>query len=187
MGLLILGMLIFIGVHLVPMAPGVRQALVDRLGENKYKGVFSLIALVGLVTLIWGKVDAEVLFFWRPPEWGRNLAAPMMFLAFVGVVAKNIPCNLNRYTRHPMLWGVTLWSIAHLLTNGDLASVILFGGFALYALLDMWSANMRGAVKSSAKFPVGRDLVVLAVALAVYVAFGLLHPYLFGVSVVNLA
>lgn len=187
MGLLILGMLIFMGVHLVPMAPGLRRTLVERLGENGYKGIFSLISLAGFVTLIWGKADADLVYFWNPPEWGGSVATPLMFLAFVGLVAKNLSCNLNRFTRHPMLWGVTLWSIAHLLTNGDLASVILFGGFALYALLDMWSANMRGAVKATVKFSVGRDLVVLAVALAVYIAFGLLHPYLFGVAVVNLS
>ena len=184
MAILILGVLMFIGIHCVPTFPSLRQQLVDRFGEKSYKGIFSLIALIGLAVIVIGKVLAEFVPVWQPPAWGRHVAMALMLPVFALLASANMPTNLKRYTRHPMLWGVTLWSIAHLLANGDLASLILFGSLGTFSLVDMWSANARGAMKSETRFSTRSDIVVVVIGIVVYGVFLFLHPYLFGVSVI---
>ena len=107
-----------------------------------------------------------------------------MPVAFVLVAGAYLPSNLKRYTRHPMLWGVTLWAALHLLANGDSASLLLFGGLGVYALCAMWSLNRRGVRKSDKTYPGRRDALVVVAGLVVYVAFVVLHPYLFGVPAI---
>lgn len=184
MTILILGMIVFIGMHLVPTFQDFRGVLVRALGENKYKLLFTLISLGGLILIVLGKYRAEYVHLYTPPPWGRHAAYPLMLFALWFLVAKNLPSNLPRLTRHPMLWGVTLWALAHLLANGDLASTILFGGFGLFAIFDMWSANRRGARKSAVKVPVVKELMVAGVGVLVFGAFLYLHPIIFGVAVV---
>jgi len=92
--------------------------------------------------------------------------------------------NLKRVTRHPMLWGVTLWSVAHLIANGDLASILLFGSFVVFSLLLMLSANMRGVKKSRTKQLIIFDVLVVIAGFFVYVVFIMLHPHLIGISVI---
>jgi len=106
-----------------------------------------------------------------------------MPVALMLLVAAFMPTNLKRVTRHPMLWGVTIWAAAHLLTNGDLASLILFGSFGVFSLFDMGSANRRGAELSSTAVPYWRDLLVIVVGGMVYLAFFSGHAWLFGVPV----
>lgn len=183
MALLITGLVVFFGVHLVPWAPSWRAALVARLGERGYKGLFALIALAGLVLIIIGKGRAEFVPLYDPPAWGRQAALPLVLLAFVVLPGANIRSNVKRYTRHPMLWGVTLWALGHLLANGDRASVMLFGAFLVYSLADMASANLRGARLSAKRYPWTQDLKVAIVGLIGYVLLFALHPYLFGVGV----
>jgi uncharacterized membrane protein len=107
-----------------------------------------------------------------------------MPVALILFVAAFMPTNLKRFTRHPMLWGVTIWAAVHLLANGDLASLILFGSFGAFSLFDMWSANRRGAELSSRVVPYGRDLLAVVGGGIVYVAFLYGHAWLFGVPVV---
>jgi uncharacterized membrane protein len=107
-----------------------------------------------------------------------------MPVALTLLVAAFMPTNLKRFTRHPMLWGVTIWAAVHLLSNGDLASLILFGSFGAFSLFDMWSANRRGAELSSQALPYWRDLLVVVVGAIVYVAFLKSHAWLFGVPLV---
>lgn len=185
MNLLILGIIIFIGVHLLPSFVSLRRAAMDRLGPGTYKGLFSLLSLVGLVLMVGGKYLADVQPLWQPPAWGRFAAIVLMLPVFVLLAAANMPSNIKRYTRHPMLWGVTLWSAGHLLANGDRASLLLFGSLGAYAVFDMLSANLRGAVKQISVYPLAKDGVTVAAGLVVYVALLLLHPYLFGVAVIR--
>jgi uncharacterized membrane protein len=185
MFLLSLGMVVFVGIHLVPTVSSLRQSLVQRLGEDRYRGIFSAIALFGLMLIILGKAQAAFAFLWHPPGWGRHVAPVLMPLAFILLAAEYMPSNLKRLTRHPMLWGVTVWSVAHLLANGDLASLVLFGGLGAFSLFDMWSKNRRGATKSNTAYPPTKDAMVLGVG---FVAFGLVaifHPYLFGVPALS--
>lgn len=183
MKLLVAGMIVFIATHLIPAMPRLRRALVVRLTEKGYLGLFALLSFAGLGLIVWGKTRAAYVEIWTPPAWGAAAAFALMLPALVCLTAKDLPSNLKRHTRHPMLWGVLLWAVAHLLSNGDLASLILFGGFALYAPFAMWSANRRGATLSSRRQPTSRDLLVLAIGLALYGVLVYLHPYLFGAPV----
>ncbi len=180
--LLALGLVLFIGVHLIPTFTPLRQTLIGRLGHNKYRGAFSAVALLGLILLVIGKTKAGSVPVYEPPTWGRQLALALMVPAFILLPAAHMRTNVKRFTRHPMLWGVTLWSIAHLSANGDLASIVLFGALGAYSLFGMVSANLRGAAKSTTRYPVIREGMVLMAGIAGYAVFLALHPYLFGVS-----
>jgi len=176
MKLLLIGLVIFLGSHLLPTYTNARQGLIRRLGLYPYKGLFGLVALLGLGLIIIGKQQAASLPLWQPPAWGLTVTYILMLPALVLIVAAYLPGNSKRYTRHPMLWGVTLWAIAHLFANGDLASLLIFISLGLFALLDMWSANRRGAVYSVVKRSLGWDLLVFVVGVAIYLAILAVHP-----------
>jgi uncharacterized membrane protein len=180
---LILGVAVFIGAHLVPSAPSLHSRLQARVGRNRYRGLFSLVSLVGLVLLVVGMGRASFVPLWNPPVWANRFAVWSMPIALIVLVAAFMPTNLKRFTRHPMLWGVTIWAAVHLLANGDLASLILFGSFGVFSLFDMWSANQRGAELSSKAVPYWRDLLVVVVGGILYLAFFYGHGWLFGVPV----
>ena len=180
MSILVLGLVVFFGVHLVPAFAPVRAALVLRLGANGYRAVFALVALAGLLLIIWGKARAEYAPLYDAPGWGRHAAQLLMLPALVLLPAAHMPGNIKRFTRHPMLWGVLLFALGHLLANGDLASVLLFGAFALYAPLAMLSANARGAKLATVPQPPVRDLRILAAGVIAYLLLAWLHPWLFG-------
>jgi len=181
MTLLILGLALFFAVHLLPSLPPAYRAVHDRLGEMPFKGAFSILALAGLILAGIGKSQAPGVPVWQPSELTMSLAPGLMLPAFMLLVLAYVPSNVHRFTRHPMLWGVLLWALAHLLANGDLASMILFGSFAVYSVVAMISANLRGAQKASGYRSVIGDLVGAGVGVALYALFVFLHPYLFGV------
>jgi uncharacterized membrane protein len=183
MSLLIAGLVVFLGVHMLPMLGGVRQDLQSRLGAGAYRALFSLVSLAGLLMIVWGKARAPFVHIYLPPSWGHLVTATLMLPALILLPAANMPGNIKRLTPHPMLWAVILWSTGHLSANGDLASVLLFGSFGIYAVLDIASANRRGARCASAAVPISRDLMVLAAGIIAYGALRFLHPYLFGVAV----
>lgn len=184
MVILILGLIIFFGVHLLPSFPPLRARLVAKFGEKGYKGLFSLVALTGLVVIVFGMVYRDYIYLWVPPGWGRYAAMILMVPATFLLVAADFGSNVKRYVRHPMLWGVVLWSCAHLLANGDLASLILFGSFGCFALFDMRSADRRGAEKSTKVYPVTRDVLLVVIAVGAYVVLVVVHPYVIGVPVI---
>ena len=183
MFILILGIGIFVGVHLVPTLVSLRQQVIIRWGVGTYKKIFAVIALTGLVLIVIGKSRADFYPLWQPPAWGRNAALVLMAPAFIFLAAANMPSNIKRWIRHPMLWGVTLWSVGHLLANGDLASLVLFGSLGVFALLDMVSANLRGATRQHIRYPGTKDATVVAAGLVAYAALLFLHPYLFGAAI----
>ncbi len=179
MTLLILGLIIFFGIHLVPSATILRKRLLETLGDNGYRGTFALIAMAGFALIVVGKAYAPYVNLWVPPAWGRHAAHALMLPALILLPAANMPTNIKRFTRHPMLWGVAIWALAHLLANGDLASLLLFGSFAVYSLFDIWSANRRSEQSSQPRYTVKKDLIVVAAGLVAYAVFAFLHPYLF--------
>lgn len=185
MGVLILGLAVLIGIHLVPAAPSLRQWLVERLGEGTYKVIFALFALTGLGLIIVGMGQAPYVPVWQPPPWGNGLAVMLLVPAFILLVAAYLPGNVHRITPHPMLWGVVLWSVGHLFANGDAASILLFGALGLYSLFAIWSANRRGAAKATGRLRLERDIAVVAVGLLLYFSFAFLHPIFFGVPAVQ--
>ena len=176
MKIMLIGLVIFLSSHLLPTFTGIRQGLINRLGLYPYKGLFGLVALLGLGLMVMGKLQADSVTLWQPPAWGQTLTYIIMLPAITLFAAAYVPGNIKRYTRHPMLWGVTLWAIAHLFANGDLASLLIFISLGLFALFDMWSANRRGAVYSVVKRSLGWDLLVFVVGVAIYLAILAVHP-----------
>lgn len=181
--LLSIGVALFIGVHLVPSLPGLRARLVERVGFNRYRGLFSLVSLAGIVMIVLGMGAAPVIPLWNPPSWGFQASILGMPFAFILLAAAYMPTNLKRVMRHPMLWGVAIWAGLHLISNGDLASLILFGGFGAFAFFDMGSANRRGAERSQVKLPWSRDLLPVVVGLIAYAVVLYYHQALFGRAV----
>jgi uncharacterized membrane protein len=181
MTVLISGLLVFALVHLLPSVPRWREALIARLGLGPYKGLFTLVSLAGLALIVAGKMQAPLVPLWEPAASGYEAPRWAMPLSFVLLAGAYLPGNLRRMTRHPMLWGVMLWAVSHLFANGDLASVLIFAAFGGYSLLAMWSQSRRGARLQTRARPPAWDVLVVAVGLAAYAAFGLAHPYVVGV------
>ena len=181
---LIAGLVLFFGVHIFSGYRAARGEMIQRLGEKRYRAAYALLSLVGLILIVIGVHNAEMVILWEPAEWGRYAAAWFMPFAFISLAAAYIPSNFQRFTAHPMLWSVTLWALLHLLANGDLTSLLLFGSFGLYSVHAMSSLNARGARPSHLKRPLLRDVVVVVTGLVLYWLFLRFHAKLFGVPVV---
>lgn len=187
---LILGLVIFMGVHVVPTVPAWREGLVGRLGEGGYKGVFSVLSLICLGLIVWGFGDRVFVPLWDPPQWTRHVAFLLMIPAFILLAAAYIPSRIRTFMRHPMLTALKTWALAHLLANGDLGSVLLFGAFLAFAVYDRISVKRRAGgglgPLGEAKGGVGGDIAAVSVGLAAY-AFMLLwgHEHLIGMPLLG--
>ena len=186
---LILGLALFLGAHSVRMLAGAwRDAQFARLGEARWKGTYSLISALGLGLIIWGYGQARLdpMVLWVPPLWTRHLAALLTLPVFVLLVAAYLPgSHIKAAIGHPMVAGVKLWALAHLLANGNLADVILFGAFLVWAVADFISAR-RSDRLAGRSYPVccwTRDASVTAIGLLAWVLFALWgHAWLIGVK-----
>ena len=189
MSTLIVGLVIFLGTHSVRIvADDWRSAQVARMGLLPWKGLYALVSLVGFVLICWGVVQtrAEPVFLWMPPRWTHHLTALLMLPAFVLIVAAYVPGNRIKATiGHPMLAGTKLWALAHLIANGRLADVVLFGAFLVWAVLAFRSCRRRDKA-AGVTYPVAkvhRDIIVIVVSLALWIAFAtFLHLALIGVK-----
>ncbi|MBU2533827.1 MAG: NnrU family protein [Alphaproteobacteria bacterium] len=186
---MIIGLLIFFVIHAVPMQRELRDGLAERFGENTYKAAFSVIALVGLVLIIVGYGKMQVMAgknpqIWLPPSWTSHITILLMIPAMILLVAAYVPSNIKRIAKHPMLVAIKLWAVAHLLSNGDLASMVLFGSFLAYAVVDRISVKRRGPAHGvSAGGGVTGDVIAVAVGLVLYVLIVFyLHEWLIGVA-----
>jgi len=181
---LILGVLIWSGVHLVPsLGVQMRAALIARIGEGPYKGLFalSIVAAIALMALGWRSISPVAAY--QPPAWGVPLATYAMFVSLVLFMGSNVPTNLKRFVRHPQLTGVAVWALAHLLANGDLRSLLLFGGLGLWSVVAMVSINRRdGAWEKPEPLPLAAEIKPLVAGIIGYVVFFFAHPYIAGVS-----
>ncbi len=185
MTLLVAGLVLFFAVHLIPSVVPLRAALIARLGLKPYRGLFSLVALAGLVLVVWGFACAPFEPLYAPPAWGRQVAMVAVPVALVLFVAANMPTHIRAVLRHPMLLGVLLWATAHLLSNGDLRSVMLFGSFAGYAVFDLVSVEVRGKRPSTDKAPrLAMDGAAIVTGLVVAVLLTVFHATLFGVPAI---
>ena len=167
MTLLIIGSIIFFGIHMVPSAP-FKANLVANLGAQKYKMIFSVVSLLGLGLIIYGFSLSHFVPLWEPLPWGRTAAMAAMPLAVIMMCAADMPNNIRRFVRHPMLIGLILWSGTHLAANGDLASTILFLGFGLFALIDLLLVSVGGRYKVKAPVSFLWDIAVVVVGLILY-------------------
>ena len=185
MTLLVAGLVLFFALHSIPSGVPLRVALIARLGPGAYRGLFSLVSLAGLVLMAWGFARAPFEPLYAVPGWGRQVSMFAVPAALVLLAAAKMPTHMRAVLRHPMLLGVLLWATAHLLSNGDLRSVVLFGSFAGYAVFDLVSVVARGKQPSTDKAP--RLAMDGAAVVAGLVAAGLLtvfHGTLFGVPVI---
>lgn len=187
MTVLILGLIIFLGVHSLSIfAEPWRNSMVERLGEGAFKGVYSLVALVGLVLVIWGYGLArlEPVVLYTPHVWMRHLAMVLLIPVFPLLLATYLPGRIQSAMKHPMLAAVKLWALAHLLANGMLADVLLFGGFLVWAVVDRISLKRRlPRAKPELPYKPRNDMVAIAGGLVLYALFLVwLHRVLIGVA-----
>jgi uncharacterized membrane protein len=180
---LIAGLVIFFGAHIFSAFRTTRENVIQRLGEKRYKAGYSLLSVAGFILIVIGVGKAEPVTLWQPAEWGRYAAVWFMPFAFISLAAAFIPSNFQRFTAHPFLWGVTLWALLHLLANGNLTGLILFGSFGLYGVHAMSSQNARGARPSQFRRPLFNDAAVVVAGLILYWLILNFHAKLFGVPV----
>lgn len=184
---LILGLVLFLGVHSVSIvAPTWRDAQAMRMGEMPWKGIYTLISIVGFVALIIGFGIARLspIVLYNPPTWARHVTALLMVPVFPLLLAAYLPGRIKATLKHPMLVSVKLWAFAHLLSNGTLADVLLFGGFLIWAVADRISVKRRRPrlVPSAPARPIN-DIIAIVGGLALYAVFVMgLHLRLIGVS-----
>jgi uncharacterized membrane protein len=182
MTLLIIGLVLFIGIHLVPSHDGLRRSLTGTLGENGYKILFSVISAAGLVVTILGYRQAPKSQIFEPSQTAIIFLPVAMAIAFILLAAAYMPGRVRRLVRHPMMLGVLIWAGMHLLANGDLASNILFGAFALWAVFSILSSERRGKRLSGARVSPVADVAAIVVGLAAFAVVLYFHADLFGVS-----
>ncbi len=188
MTVLILGLLLFLGVHSVRIvADGWRSAQLARLGEKRWKGLYSLAAFAGLGLIIWGYALArqQPQLLWTPPLGLRHASGLLMLFSLMLLAAANVPRNrIKTLVHHPMLLGTQLWAVAHLLANGNVADVLLFGGFLVWSSVDLVSAVQRDRAAGVA-YQGGTmqgTLIAIAAGCALWLLLAFwLHGVLFGV------
>lgn len=185
---LIFGLIVFLGTHSIRIvADDWRSAMIVRIGELGWKGLIAIVSLVGFGLIVWGYglTRAEPVALWLPPLWTHSLAALLTLPAFVLLVAAYIPGNrFKTMLGHPMVAGVKIWALAHLLANGTLADVLLFGSFLLWSVFSFRAARRRdrAAAVSYPAGPVSRTIIVVVVGIAAWAIFAMmLHALLIGV------
>ncbi|WP_371877313.1 NnrU family protein [Alsobacter ponti] len=189
---LIAGLILLLGVHVLTTLRPLRAQLVGRLGEGLYKGLYSLASLLGLLLIVFGYKAYRASGYidvWSPPLGMRHLVILLMWFAMVALVAAYAPpSRIKRALKHPMLVGVKIWALAHLLANGDLGSIVLFGSVLAWAVYDRISLKRREPTEGAPALAQGsakNDVIVVAVGTVVWVAVIWLHPYLIGVPVIG--
>jgi uncharacterized membrane protein len=186
---LIAGLILFLGVHSVRVfAEGWRGRVIAQRGERLWKGVYAVLSIVGFVLIIqgYGHARADTVVLWSPPRWTHDLAGLLTLIAFVLVVAAYVPGNAIKARLHdPMILGVKTWAFAHLLANGTLVDVVLFGSFLVWAVLDFRAARRRRGATSGAPVAVrsGRTAVAVLVGIIAWGVFAFwLHLRWIGVA-----
>ncbi|AKI01551.1 putative membrane protein [Hoeflea sp. IMCC20628] len=186
---LIVGLVLFLGVHSVRIvAPEFRAAQIDARGLNTWKGIYALVSIAGFVIIVWGYGIARLdpVAFWVAPSWTSHVVALLMLPAMIFLVASQVPAGrIKAAVKHPMLLAVKIWALAHLLVNGDLASLLLFGSFLAWAVVDRISEKKRllaGITRNPVAGPVKWDVIAVLGGVILYLAFLLwLHQWLIGV------
>lgn len=175
MWMLVGGLALFFAAHFIPTRPQLRARLIARFGSGPYSGLFALVSLVALVLIVMGYGQMQGLGrgnpqLWVPLSWIRHLTMLLMIPALILLVAAYVPSRFRTALRHPMLMAVMLWAFAHLIANGDLASVLLFGSFLAYAVYDLISANRRAALGPLGRAPgsTAGDAAAIVAGLALY-------------------
>jgi uncharacterized membrane protein len=189
---MILGLVLFLGIHTLTTQRDFRADLIGRLGgEGTYKGMYGLVSLVGLALIVWGFATyraAEFREIWHPPTFLKHLNIALMLPAVILVVAAYLRGRIYARLKHPMLAGIKLWAFGHLLANGDLGGIILFGSFLGWAVFDRISLKRRSDA-GGPPIPVGgvvNDLIAVVVGVVAYLALAFaFHPVVIGIPVMG--
>jgi uncharacterized membrane protein len=190
LAIMIIGLAAFLGSHtLVALRPE-RAAVIARTGEGAYRGLFSLVSLLGILLIGYGFAlyrAGGFIDIWMPPRWTRHVTGLLVWPAIIAIVAAYVPSEIKRVLKHPMLVGVKLWAVAHLLSNGDLGSIILFGSILAWAVYDRISLKRRPDAPAPAVATSGgyrNDFIVVVIGTLVYFVLGFwFHPWVIGVPV----
>jgi uncharacterized membrane protein len=189
--IMILGLLLFFAAHIFTTKRDARAEAIARLGEGSYKILYSAVSLAGLALIIWGFAHYRAtgwIDVWYPPKAMKHITIALMLPAVILVVASYLRGRIYAALKHPMLAGIKLWAAAHLLANGDLGSIILFGSFLGWAVYDRISLKHR-TDSGGPPIPVGgvtNDLIAVAVGIVVYLALAFaFHPVVIGVPVMG--
>jgi uncharacterized membrane protein len=188
LGILVLGLVVFLGDHIFVTRRDARAAAIARFGFNLYRGLFALVAIVGLALIVWGYSTYrahELITIWSPPAFMRHATVGLMLIAVILFIAAFIPSHIKAKAKHPMLAGIKTWALAHLLSNGDLGSILLFGSFLAWGVFARIAAKRRGDA-GTAVAPTGwtNDIIFVAVGIVIYLSLGFaFHPVVIGVPV----
>jgi uncharacterized membrane protein len=184
---LVIGLVLFIGAHVFVTLRAERAAVIARIGEGPYKGLMALVSLVGIILIGYGfaayRAAGDVVV-WEPPSWTRHVTVALMWPATVCVVASYCRGNIFRTLKHPMQVGVKTWAVAHLISNGDLGSIVLFGAILAWAVYDRITLKRR-TDPGAPPIPVRgtrNDIIAVVIGTLLYLALGFwFHPYVVGV------
>jgi uncharacterized membrane protein len=185
---LIVGLIVLIGAHVFVTFRDARAQAIAQLGQGGYRILFTLVSLAGLFFVVWGYGEYrahEWVQLWTPPPYLRHVTEGLMLLAAIMLAAAFIPSHIKAWLKHPMLASVKTWALAHLLSNGDLGSILLFGGFLAWGVYARIAAKRRGDLGFKTP-PAGwsNDAVVLVLSAVGYFLLGYyFHPYVIGVPV----
>ena len=191
LAVMILGLVLFLGIHILPSQRERRAGIIDSLGEGRYKLAFALVSLLGIVLIVWGFAHYRAtgwIDIWYPPKALKHITLALMLPAVILFVAAYMRGRIYATLKHPMLAAVKLWAAAHLLANGDLGSIILFGSFLGWAVFDRISLKRRSdpGAPAIAVGGWGNDLIAVAIGVVVYLALAFaFHPVVIGVPVVG--
>ena len=186
--ILVLGLAVFLGTHVFVSFRGARADVIAHLGLQWYRVLFALVSLAGLAVIVWGYGQYrahDLIQVWSPPAFMRHITVGLMLFAVIFAVAAFVPSHIKTRLKHPMLAGVKTWALAHLLSNGDLGSILLFGGFLAWGVYARIAAKRRGDLGPKSE-PSGwfNDVLVLALGVVIYLALGYaFHPVVIGVPV----
>jgi uncharacterized membrane protein len=188
LSVLILGLLIFLGTHVFVSMRGARAAAIARLGTIGYRVAFSVVSIAGLVLIVWGYGHyraAEWIDIWSPPAFTRHITVLLMLFSVIFMTAAFFPSHIKARLKHPMLASVKTWALAHLISNGDLGSILLFGTFLAWAVFARISAKRRtDAAVAVAPAGYTNDIIVVLLGIVIYLALGFVfHPIFIGVPV----
>ncbi|MBI3700742.1 MAG: NnrU family protein [Afipia sp.] len=191
LSIMIAGLVLFLGIHTLTTMRSARARVIARLGEGGYKILYTIVSIVGIALIAWGFSlyrQFEWINIWFPPAWTRHLALGLMLPAVILFVASYIRGRIFTALKHPMLAAVKLWAVLHLIANGDLGSIVLFGSVLAWAVYDRISLKHRSD-PGAPPIPVGgvtNDLIAVGVGVVVYVAIVFaFHPLIIGVSLVG--
>jgi uncharacterized membrane protein len=184
MSLLITGLALWSLLHFLPAAEiGLRQSLISKIGENPYKGVFTLLMFLSIYLMVVGWKSTIPELAYAPPAWGRHATSLLVLIAFVLLLAPYSSNNFKRILRHPQLTGIACWGVGHLLSNGEMRSIVLFAGMTLWAFIEILLINRRdGASSKPESVPVKNDIILIFAGGVIYAMFLFAHQWLFGVS-----